>query len=162
MCNTDSIQFKSYRDVYQFISYDAVSDSYTGVVAFYARINGFTGSPTEDSTIPFDIVDLNVGNAYDPTNGEFAAPVNGLYSFSLEFIAAASYGTVHTCLRLYVNNVVISESCSVHPNSAGTAVTVQLTAGQGVKLATRYGICTSLDPGSNQNKFSGHLLYQII
>ena len=48
------------------------------------------------------------------------------------------------------------------PNSAGTAVAVQLTAGQRVTLATRYTTCASLDAGSVQNKFSGHLLYQII
>ena len=44
--------------------YDPVSDAYTGVVAFYARIGGFKGSHIENPPIPFDIVDLNVGNAY--------------------------------------------------------------------------------------------------
>ena len=133
------------------------------MVAFYARIDGFTGSPSEDTAVPFDIVDLNVGSAYDPTNGEFTAPVDGLYSFSLEFMAAASCGTAYTCVNLYVDSVVVSQSCSESPTSAGTAVTVQLTAGQGVKLATRYSApCESLDNDGIQNKFSGHLLYQII
>ena len=133
------------------------------MVAFYARIDGFSGSPIEDSPILFDIVDLNLGNAYDPTNGEFTAPVDGLYSFSLEFIAAVSCGIDYTCVNLYVDSVVVSQSCSVWPNSAGTAVTVQLTAGQGVYLATRFSSpCESLNNNNNQNKFSGHLLYQII
>ena len=80
------------------------------MVAFYGRIDGFTGSPTENTVIPFDIVDLNVGNAYDPTNGEFTAPVGGLYSFSYEIMAAEYCGTDFTCVYLYIDSVMASES----------------------------------------------------
>ena len=88
----------------------------------------------------------------------------GLYSFSYEIIADYYCLTSYTCVDLYVDSVAVSYSCSVWPNSAGTAVTVQLTAVQGVKLTTDHASCKVIGDGSLWNKFSGHLpdkLYQI-
>ena len=135
----------------------------TGLVAFLARIDGFTGSVSEHTTIPFDIVDLNIGNAYDPVNGDFTAPVNGIYEISYEALADDTCGTGYICVRLTINGVLLSHSCSEYMSSAGTAVTIQLTAGDTVTVDVGSGSpCVVLHQGADNNKFSGHLVYMII
>ena len=136
----------------------------TGVVAFYARIAGFTGSSSQDSPIPFNVVDLNVGNAYNPDTGEFVAPVDGLYSISFDLLAGSACGTTNfMAARMYVNGALISDSGTTYPNSAGTAVTVQLSSGQAVWMALQHNApCITLNNYDKNHKFSGHLLYQII
>ena len=74
-----------------------------------------------------------------------------------------SCGGSYLCFVLYVNGVDISHSCSVHPNSAGTAVTVRLNAADTVWIATRGAApCQTLNYSIVYNKFAGHLVYQII
>ena len=139
------------------------SDISTGVVAFLAKIAAFTGSPSQDTTIPFDVVDLNIGNSYNPDTGAFTTPVSGIYDLSYEAMAEATCGTGHICVELKVNSVGISQSCSVHPNSAGSSVSVQLSSGDTVTVAVDYGAsCEVLNDHALFNKFSSHLIYQII
>ena len=139
------------------------SDHSSGLVAFLARIDGFTGSVSEHTTIPFDVVDLNIGNAYDPVNGDFTAPVNGIYELSYEVLADDTCGTENICVLLAINGVLLSESCSEYISSGGTAVTVQLTAGDTVTVDVASGHpCVVLRQGVLSNKFSGHLVYMII
>jgi len=40
----------------------------------------------EERRIPFEVVRLNIGNAFDPTNNVFIAPVSGTYFFSFSAI----------------------------------------------------------------------------
>ena len=148
--------------VAQYSDYHVIYHYSVSVVAFYARIVGFVASPGEHTTIPFDLVDLNIGGAYDPTTGFFTAPVDGLYSFSYEAMAHFTCSS-YACVGLRINGVGVSDSCTDYANSAGTAVTARLTAGQ-VALILLYfdAPCASLNTGTSQNKFSGHLLYEIV
>ena len=52
-------------------------------VAFYAyrSHNMSTHSNIKYKQILYDVVDLNIGNGYDVTNGKFKAPSEGLYLF---------------------------------------------------------------------------------
>ena len=131
------------------------------MVAFLARINGFTGSAGSSTVIPFDIVDLNIGNGYNPATGEFSPPVSGIYEISYEATGSCEEG--HICVQLHVNTVGISESCDQTYESCGTSVTLQLSAGDTVTLSTDGGAsCRVLSGLTAHNKFSGHLVYQII
>ena len=133
------------------------------MVAFLAKIAAFTGSPSQDTTIPFDVVDLNIGNGYNPATGEFTPPVSGIYDLSYEVMAHGSCGTGYICVELKINSVGISQSCSVHPNSAGSSVAVQLSSGDTVTVAVEYDAsCEVLNNYDVYNKFSGHLIYQIL
>ena len=128
-----------------------------------ARIDGFTGSAGSPTVIPFDIVDLNIGNGYNPATGEFSPPVSGIYEISYEATADGSCGAGHICVRLDVNTYGISESCDQSYESCGTSVTLQLSAGDTVTLSIDDGeSCRVLGGGTTTNKFSGHLVYQII
>ena len=73
-----------------------------GVVAFQARSQGFTG--IEDERISFELVGVNIGDAYDPS-GLFTAPAAGIYQFSYGVLADDSCGSDHTCVDLNVNGV---------------------------------------------------------
>ena len=133
------------------------------MVAFFAKIAAFTGSPSQDTTIPFDVVDLNIGNGYDPATGEFTPPVSGIYDLSYEVLADDTCGTAHICVELKINSVSISQSCCATPNSAGSSVSVQLSAGDTVTVAVDYGApCEVLNNYVLFNKFSSHLIYQIL
>ena len=64
----------------------------TEVVAFQARSQCFSGAVC--AQIPFELVDVNIGDAYDP--GLFTAPVSGIYQISYEVLANSSCGSSHT------------------------------------------------------------------
>ena len=107
------------------------------MVAFQAWSQGFTG--TQDVQIPFELVDVNIGDAYDPS-GLFTAPVAGIYQFSYEVLADETCGSDHTCAYLNVNVVKTMASCSEHVASGGSSVILQLVAGDTVSL-TIDGLC---------------------
>ena len=126
-------------------------------------MNGFTG--TSGDTIPFDDVVLNIGNAYDPMNLDFTAPVTGIYDLSYGALADGSCGSNHICVALQVNGLDMSMSCSEVYASGGTSVTLQLQAGDSAKVIVHgTAPCFNLyDSGNNSfHTFSGHLVYQII
>ena len=130
------------------------------MVAFHAGIAGFTGSDTENSIIPFDVVHLNIGGAYDPSTGEFTPTISGLYLISYDVLADGSCGVNDVCALLYVNGVSLSSSCSEVFASGGAAVVLQLTANDSVWMAVNSGHpCLTLDVYSFYNKFSGYLIY---
>ena len=133
------------------------------MVAFLAKIAAFTGSPSQDTTIPFDVVDLNIGNGYNPATGEFTPPVSGIYDLSYEVLADGSCGVNHIDIQLEVNSVIISQSCSEVCASGGSSMSVQLSAGDTVTVAVNSAApCDVMFGNSRYNKFSGHLVYQII
>ena len=130
------------------------------MVAFHAGIDGFTGSDTEASIIPFDVVRVNIGGAYDSLTGVFTPTSSGLYLMSYDVVADGSCGSNHVCVWLFVNGVILSGSCSEAYASGGAAVVLQLTANDSVWLAVASGTCESITyDDSSYNKFSGYLIY---
>ena len=68
-------------------------------VGFNARFTTHESvTVTGRSTIVFDLVDFNLGDAYNKTSGMFTAPVSGLYLFSLH-ISHTPPGNVHVQAR---------------------------------------------------------------
>jgi len=53
------------------------------IVAFMAQLSSEIKDPAIGSTIVFDNVHLNLGDAYNPANGVFVAKVAGVYVFHL-------------------------------------------------------------------------------
>ena len=133
----------------------------SGVVAFQARSQGFTGALGVQ--IPFELVDVNIGDAYAPS-GDFTAPVAGIYQFSYGMLADSSCGADYVGITLNVNDVDIMVSVSDRASSGGSSVILQLAAGDTVTL-TIAGTCYSLVYVSGThayNQFSGHLLYEVL
>ena len=68
-------------------------------VAFYARVRAdSTGNPS-GTTVVFDDVRLNAKNAYNPSNGVFTCPRDGVYYFIWKNLV---FGT-HSYLTLTIN-----------------------------------------------------------
>ena len=132
------------------------------MVAFLARIDGFKGSSTL-TDVPFDIVDLNLGNAYDPETGEFTAPVSGIYEISYEVLTGETCYNGYIKCNLNLGSIsTISSSLGKYLHSGGTSLTLQREAGEKVSIDfIGYEGCESLAVGASNNKFSGHLVYMI-
>ena len=132
----------------------------SGVVAFQAKSQGFTGAA--GTQIPFELVDVNIGDAYNPS-GLFTAPVAGIYQISYKVLADDSCGTSYACVDVTVNGVVDTmRSCSENLVSAGSSMILQLMAGDTLSLTIGAG-CTSIrDSSVVHNQFGGHLLYEIL
>ena len=133
------------------------------MVAFLAGIAAFTGSLTEDTIIPFDTVDLNIGDSYNPLTGEFTPPVSGIYHISHQATADGSCGDGAMAVKLQVNGVDKSKAISEYYSSGASSVSLQLAAGDTVTVVTDNAhTCQSLVNNYLINKFSAHLVYQII
>ena len=133
----------------------------SGVVAFQARSQGFTG--TLGAQIPFELVDVNIGDAYDPSS-DFTAPVAGIYQISYEVLTDDTCGSNLACVYLTVNGVYMMKSCSDYAASGGSSMILQLMVGDTVSLNLG-GPCYSLHDSSetySYNQFSGHLLYEVL
>ena len=131
------------------------------MVAFQARSQGFTGAAGVQ--IPFELVDVNIGDAYSPS-GDFIAPAAGIYQFSYGMLADASCGEDYVSIFLNVNDLDIMVSQSDRASSGGSSVILQLVSGDTVML-TIGGSCYSIVNISGThayNQFSGHLLYEVL
>ena len=136
-------------------------DQETSVVVFTARNSGGFSVLVGD-TIIFDVVDVNLGNAYDPVDGEFVAPVSGFYSISYQVLADASCPSF-VVVWLEHNGITTHRALSDINGSAGSSINLQLTAGDNVRLTFGDGSpCTNLDPNTASHFFSGHLIYKTI
>uniref|UniRef100_A0A3P9MI71 C1q domain-containing protein n=2 Tax=Oryzias latipes TaxID=8090 RepID=A0A3P9MI71_ORYLA len=88
-------------------------------VAFSARTSkgGPYGHFQEDTTLTYNAVITNVGNAYNPPTGIFTAPVKGLYYFTY---FAHGGGMDRIQLQLKKDGTVVAEIHD-HPTNADTA-----------------------------------------
>jgi hypothetical protein len=55
--------------------------------AFFAALSNNTGPFKQDKDLVFTHVLTNYGDSYDPTNGIFTAPFNGIYQFTITISA---------------------------------------------------------------------------
>ena len=136
------------------------------MVAFLARRkDSFQGSQMGYVDIPFDIVDLNLGNAYNPDTGEFIAPVAGIYELSYEvfpdYESCKNNGYIDATLNInYISS--ISFSTVRYLTSGGMPLTLQFEVGDRVVIDfIGYDGCIRIAAGAVNNKFSGHLVYKI-
>lgn len=78
-------------------------DIKTKSVSFYVQKNTYIYG--REQRIPFEVVRLNIGNAFDLTSGVFTAPVSGTYFFSFSAIKLQKKDLY---VHLRVNGVQVS------------------------------------------------------
>ena len=81
--------------------FSAALKASTKHVAFYAQLT--SNIIGQNQHIIFDKVKLNAGSAYNPIHGNFVAPSNGTYQFTL---TACSVDRHYIVLDIYINTVV--------------------------------------------------------
>ena len=129
-------------------------------VAFFATLSSHILHEGQNQPIAFDRVVTNVGNAYNPHVGLFAAPVSGIYVFSVSLL---SYPGHTTHYDFFKNNEFIS-AIYLHTPGAGQyestsqTVVLQLTKGDDVTLRNSYS--DEIVHGHNHTTFAGFLLWQ--
>ena len=88
-----------------------------------------TTSNTQDGTHPYsttgadmllDKITVNRGSVYNASNGQFTAPVTGLYRFKYTFLRDDSSAANVTYFQVYKNGVAWSEAGGASYTSAGT------------------------------------------
>nr|KAG5701783.1 hypothetical protein BaRGS_000773 [Batillaria attramentaria] len=91
------------------------------------------------ATIVLPQVLTNIGNAYDPQTGLFAAPVSGLYMFFASYMHADTGGP-EAYVQMYVDGNKVTESVSddrSHTWDHGSMrAIVHLNTGQRVRLSS--------------------------
>ncbi|KAF3697714.1 Collagen alpha-1(X) chain Precursor [Channa argus] len=130
------------------------------MVAFTAAINtcGAHGPFNIDTTVIFNSVITNIGEAYNQSTGIFVAPVAGVYYFIFFYHAGGEHASR---LSLYKNGNLMVESSDHKTNAdgadnGGNAVLLQLNKGDQVyvRLAANYHIWAT----SAITTFSGFLV----
>lgn len=123
-------------------------------VAFFAKMKATSQHLLKDETVFFGDVMTNVGNAYNGSSGEFAAPSQGTYVFSLTI--GRQFGDDTYAVLLVNGNpivkVIVSEEQSTH------TVVFNLKAGDIVSLQN-----AELERdyiGDGFSSFSGFLVYE--
>ncbi|KAL4217381.1 hypothetical protein ACF0H5_023832 [Mactra antiquata] len=121
---------------------------------------------SEATTIIFDTVFTNIGNAYNPSSGIFLCPETGIYLFQYHLVARQ--GT-SAWLELYHNAYYVN-SAYTHTTSewgaAGNSVIMRLSKGDTMfirSVKNDNGYTTELYGRSDQiyNTFTGYLLLPV-
>ncbi len=128
------------------------------VVAFDAK------KPTsnEKGVLTYTQINFNVGQAFDEASGEFVAPVDGIYHFSLSIVPVAQASHAYVYLRVngasgYLYAVQLGPVPSGGRVYTGNSVTLRLNAGDRVDSFNAYA--GTIIAESIAHYFSGHLLY---
>jgi len=144
---------------------------HSALIAFACKKNlpsSGADSSTND-TIVFNQVQLNIGNAYNSSNGRFTAPVAGIYSFSFFAVTAGASGGAQPAnssalAYFYKNNadagfgrmqsrVNVQTS---YANIAGTiAISLAVNDYVNIHVASQFILVAH---SQHYNQFSGHLI----
>lgn len=121
-------------------------------VAFRARNASSDPAPTMTNvTMAYDATDYNVGNGLNASSGVFTAPMDGIYTFDIGFLAEGT-GSIRE-IAIYLNSALyeklaidLSQNNIVH-----RSVTMRLSATNYVSVVIYTGTATQTGTGS----FSG-------
>ncbi|XP_025114338.1 complement C1q tumor necrosis factor-related protein 4-like [Pomacea canaliculata] len=128
-------------------------------VAFTVHFSQHSVSVGLHSTLVFDTVVTNIGNAYDSRSGLFTSPYDGVYVFFLTAMSENSHGVIQLALRKGDTELAVTWGDGQNdPNDQETAhVLVPLKAGDRVWVSHKDGD-TELY-GGPWSTFSGWLVH---
>ena len=125
--------------------------TYSSGVSF--NVQRSTKYSTVKSAIPYEVTELNIGNAMDTNTGIFKAPVNGRYHFSF----TAKSKEAHNMVSLYKNSRFIGISYAPGDgNNMPLMATLNLKKGDTVHIKLVQG--SIFDDSNQHTQFSGFLL----
>jgi hypothetical protein len=127
------------------------------LIAFRAKkLLSTTTSSLSDVTFIPSTVEYNDGNGFNPSTGDFVAPVGGLYTFNVSYYADGSGGSRK--LSIYYNSAIYEDlAIEIASGTQITtrSITMKLNANDIVKLVIYTGTSTQTGTGS----FSGFRVY---
>ena len=129
----------------------------SGFVAFYVRRQSDWGPVTIQTPIPYDVVSMNIGAAWDSDTYIFTAPVGGIYHFDY----AHQGGLVFMMINAGVHQETRIDSPSHYTGSRGAATQLQSDDQVWVQLYTD-NISDVHCQANGECSFSGFLVYETI
>ncbi|XP_041921427.1 complement C1q-like protein 4 isoform X3 [Alosa sapidissima] len=126
--------------------------------SFSVKTDKHIGPMKTDTTLLFDCVFTNVGDAYDKTNGLFTAPRNGVYMFNYHIFAGGDHGAGAKLLKNKDQVVAAYNHVAPHDINTSQSVILQLQEGDTVSLLLEAGWWVAAYTG-HLTTFSGHLLF---
>ena len=127
-------------------------------MAFYVRRTSIWGPVATKQPIPYDLVNMNIGAAWDIDTYMFTAPVGGIYHFDY----AHEGGIVFLISNGNRYQEVSIDSSSSNTGSSGA--TIQLQAGDQVwiELYENNVLYINCQGYGDECSFSGFLVYETI
>ena len=121
---------------------------------FYARgANAFT---TAAGTIPYTLVDHNIGGHYDSSTRTFTAPISGLYSITFQFFSAPNNsGTADLQVNGVLTMRVGRENTEVYYEAESNSINKYLNVGDQVRV---YWVGGSVHTNTPFSHFSAYLV----
>ncbi|KAL4226523.1 hypothetical protein ACF0H5_014508 [Mactra antiquata] len=129
-------------------------------VAFSAALSYDINSFGVRQQIHFDQVITNVGNAYDKRHGEFTAPVNGTYEFTVSMVVVGGYWVGIEIVKDGVPIGKLRTGDSAQYTMASTTVNVEMMKGEDVWVEHLPESDSNKFYGKTMSTFSGHLIRQ--
>ncbi|XP_076142422.1 complement C1q-like protein 4 isoform X1 [Alosa pseudoharengus] len=126
--------------------------------SFSVKTDQHIGPFKTDTTLLFDCVFTNVGDAYDKTKGLFTAPCNGVYMFNYHIFAGGDHGAGAKLLKNKDQVVAAYNHVAPHDINTSQSVILQLQEGDTVCLLLEAGWWVAAYTG-HLTTFSGHLLF---
>ncbi|XP_071760890.2 uncharacterized protein LOC139916003 [Centroberyx gerrardi] len=133
-------------------------------VAFAAALSaiGITGPVSTPTTLVYDKVLTNIGQAYNPATGVFRAPVSGGYFF--RFTAANNERRTHMGLLMFKNGQQLLANAKTNIETGldymSNGLSVELKEGDQVYMVLQRTMQV-YENNYNQNLFSGFLIFPL-
>ena len=127
-----------YKTIKDEVKLDIQSDDRKEMVAFSARVSPSYTAIQPGTTIIFSNVEVNIGQGYNPKNGEFSAPASGVFVFYSNILTAANK-SIET--RLVINGKIklwLYSGGSQYLGSGSNLLVTHLEKGDIVKMM-KYG-----------------------
>lgn len=141
-------------DIFDYIVGRNCDDHQKNPVAFYAGLTKYT-SLSGSHTIVYDKIYTNLGQAYDPNNGKFRAPVNGMYYFSCSLLSYG--GSFHFILMK--NNTRLSLGYGHEGGDSGSVTgTVILSKGDVMSIQHHPAVGSEKVHGDEYSIFTEYLI----
>ncbi|KAH3730427.1 complement C1q tumor necrosis factor-related protein 3-like [Dreissena polymorpha] len=129
--------------------------------AFTACVQGFDTNFGNHQTIIFEKVITNVGNAYNPNNGEFTAPISGVYAFHVSLMVFYQSETYFQIVKdgQLIDDMYVDGHSTNELTTGGEFWVLQLNAGSQVWIRT--GRAGDRMHGNCHTMFSGFFLFEV-
>ncbi len=155
--NTDSQTLEYVESTKSLSISDGNSVTLDNMVAFRAKNNSSDISSINSyPTLTYDEVDYNIGEYLDASSGIFTAPVDGIYTFNVSYIANGTGDGRE--VAIYVNSILYEKlALSIGAGSIipVNSVTIKLNASNTVNVVIYTGLASETGTGS----FSGFKVY---
>ena len=118
-------------------------------------------SPIVGTTLLYNTVDWNFGNAFDQATGIFTAPLNGTYQFSVMVCTfVKQWASVQIVVNQQAIQSVINNNHGANYTTSSGVIIIILTQGDQVQIKQHFTTGGYVENNYCWNQFNGALVYK--